>query len=138
MSELFAEHKEELDDKWHEAFDALTAQGKSPSGIKATIEYITTEKTQQEIEHEYNVSQVTIRSLQTAVVALGPLEPSDVKTGGGVRSSADYCTHIADMLGWEEGVHYTAHENMQGTNQPNMLKRGWIDLYNTLQKELSE
>lgn len=129
---LFAEHKEELPEEWHETFDALTAQGKSPSGIKATIEYVTTEKTQQEVSQEFHVSEVTIRSLQAAVVALGPIDakrPSEHGSNDTRQTSMDYCNHISDRLGWEEGVHYSAKASGYSNNpQPSLRKEGWRSL----------
>lgn len=127
--DLWADHKADLPDEWHETFDALTAQGKSPSEIKAAIEYVTTPRTQADVSQEFNVSEVTIRNLQAAVIALGPIDDA---VGGShapnIASALDLCTHIADALGWEEGVEYSINEGGPGTLQPHLLKRGWIDL----------
>lgn len=129
--DLFADHKADLDDEWHDTFDALTAQGKSPSGIKATIEYVTTEKTQKEASREFGVAEVTIRNLQAAVVALGPI---DAKRGSthdkGHRSALELCTHIADVLGWEEGIEYSVRDGSYGSSShPYVLKEGWRSLH---------
>jgi len=128
---LFAEHKEDLPEEWHETFDELTAQGKSPSGIKATIEYVTSQKSQEEVSSETNVSEVTIRNLQAAVIALGPIEAKeDAHWNTGRQSSMDFCNHIADRLGWEEGVEYSVSEGgYRQTKQPTLLKEGWRALF---------
>ena len=133
-SGLFAEQKEELPEEWHNAFDALTAQGKSPTGIKATIEYVTTPKTQQEVSKEFNVSEVTIRSLQAAVVGLGPIEEKQGSTREARQETTmDYCNHIADRLGWDEGVEYSVSEGgYSSTPQPALRKEGWRSLYRAL------
>jgi len=130
-SELYSEHKAELPEEWHETFDQLTAQGNSPSGIKATIEYATSGKTQQEVSHEYGVSKVTIRNLQAAVVALGPIDHlQGAKHSGSTRTSADYCSHIADVLGWSEGDEYNMSTGTYGkSQQPALRKEGWKALY---------
>lgn len=129
---LFADHKEEIGDEWHETFDALTAQGKSPSGIKATIEYVSTEKTQQEVSQEFHVSEVTIRSLQAAVVALGPVDakqPAKHGSNNTRQTAMDYCNHIADRLGWEEGVEYSVKSSgYSDSPQPSLRKEGWRSL----------
>lgn len=131
MTELFAEHKEELPDEWHETFDALTAQGNSPSGIKATIEYVTTPKTQKEVGREMDVSEVTIRNLQAAVIALGPVDNRQASDRGrGRMTQMDCCNYVADALGWEEGREYSTHRNMGGTPQPSVNSAGWKSLYN--------
>jgi hypothetical protein len=131
---LFAEQKEELPGEWHDAFDALTAQGKSPTGIKATIEYVTTLKTQQEVSQEFNVSEVTIRNRQAAVIALGPIEAKQGSSHGtGQRTSMDYCNHIADHLGWDEDVEYGVSEGGYcSTPQPAVRKEGWRSLYRVI------
>lgn len=133
-SDLWTEHKQELDPEWHDAFDALTAQGKSPSGIKAAIEYVTSTKSQEEVSKEFNISEVTIRNLQAAVIALGPL---DARVGTqqrkGQQSALDLCTHIADRLGWQEGVEYSVNEPGGYTSsQPRLLKAGWQALHDEL------
>lgn len=131
---LFAEQKEELPEDWHDTFDALTAQGKSPTGIKATIEYVTTPKTQKEVSQEFNVSEVTIRNLQAAVVALGPIEAKQGSThGSGQKTAMDYCNHIADRLGWDEGVEYSVYDGGHSSSiQPAVRKEGWRSLYRAL------
>lgn len=131
---LFDDHKEELDEEWHEAFDALTAQGKSPSGIKATIEYVTSAKTQQEVSSEFNVSEVTIRNLQAAVVALGPAdEIRGAQHHSRNHTMMDFCNHLADRLGWEDGVEYSVSEGgYSNTQQPTLRKEGWRSLYEAL------
>lgn len=127
--ELFAEHKAELPKEWHETFDTLTSQGKSPSGIKATIEYITTQKTQQECAIEYNVSEVTIRNLQTAAVALGPIDNRRESTYDSKKDTAlDNATYVADVLGWEVGVEYSISEVGHNHRQPRLLAEGWRKL----------
>jgi len=132
--ELFAEHKEELPEEWHDAFDALTAQGKSPTGIKATIEYVITPKTQQEVSQEFNVSEVTIRNLQAAVVALGPVEAKRGSSHGAEQKTAmDYCNHIADRLGWDEDIEFSVSDGVyNSTPQPAVLKEGWRSLYRAI------
>jgi len=133
-SGLFAEQKEKLPEEWHDAFDTLTAQGKSPTGIKATIDYVTTPKTQREVSQEFNVSEVTIRNLQTAVVALGPIEAKQGSShGAGQKTSMEYCNHIADRLGWDEDVEYSVSESgYSSTPQPAVRKEGWRSLYQAI------
>jgi len=133
-SGLFAEHKEELPEEWHDAFDALTAQGKSPTGIKATIEYVITPKTQQEVSQEFNVSEVTIRNLQAAVVALGSVEAKRGSSHGAEQKTAmDYCNHIADRLGWDEDIEFSVSDGVyNSTPQPAVLKEGWRSLYRAI------
>lgn len=132
-SGLFAEQKADLDDEWHDTFDELTAQGRAPSSIKATIEYVTTPKTQQEISREFNVSEVTIRNLQAAVVALGPIDArrdSQHHSHKGGMTIMDYCNHLSDRLGWEEGFEYAVTENAYGsTPTPSLKKEGWRSLF---------
>lgn len=137
VEDLFEDHKEELPEEWHETFDALTAQGKSPTGIKATIEYVRSKKTQQEISQEYNVSEVTIRNLQAAVVALGPIDSKRASQHGSNRhTSMDFCNHIADRLGWEEGVEYAVSDGgYSSTPQPTLRKEGWRSLCEKAIKE---
>lgn len=134
---LFADQKAELPEKWHETFDALTAQGKSPSGIIATIEYVTTPKTQQEVSRECNVSKVTIRNMQAAVVALGPIDAKRGSiNGAGKQTAMDYCNYIADALGWEEGVEYrVSDDNPSATPQPAIRKAGWRSLFRAVSSE---
>lgn len=133
-TDLFADHKADLADEWHDTFDALTAQGKSPTGIKATIEYVTTPKTQSEVSSEFDTSEVTIRSMQAAVIALGPVDAKRAATHSSDRqTSMDYCNHIGDRLGWESGVEYTVSQSGDSTSsQPRMLKEGWRSLYKAI------
>lgn len=132
---LFAEHKEELDEEWHEAFDALTAQGKAPSSIKATIEYATTKKSQSEVSDEFNVSEVTIRNLMAAIIALGPVDEVIANHQSGMRKM-DYCNHLADRFGWEEGVEYTVTKNgYYDTPSPSLNKAGWKSVYEAISDE---
>lgn len=129
---LFAEYKEELPAEWHDTFDALTAQGKSPTGILATIEYVTSDKSQHEAATECGTSEVTIRNLQAAAVALGPIENArGARHAAGPATAADYCTHVADRLGWEEGIEYTTRQGGADGNsiQPRLLKEGWRRLF---------
>jgi len=134
---LFADQKAELPEEWHDTFDALTAQGKSPSGITATIEYVTTPKTQQEVSREFNVSKVTIRKMQAAVVALGPIDAKRESVGGaGKQTAMQYCNHIADRLGWEQGVEYrVSDDNPSATPQPALRKAGWRSLFRAVSSQ---
>lgn len=128
---LFAEHKEDLPEEWHETFDELTSQGKAPSSIKATIEYVTTEKTQSQVSDEFNVTEMTIRALQAEVVALGPVD--HITAGGRTSasmSSMDYCNYLADVLGWTEGTEYSVSKWYSADSpRPRLLKKGWESLY---------
>lgn len=130
VPEMFAKHKEDLPEEWHETFDTLVGQGNSPSGIKAAIEYVTTDRSQPDVAEEFGTSDTTIRNLQEAVVALGPADR--IRRGGSWSSTTtarDCCTFLADHLGWEEGVEYSLREPYNGSNpQPNLLKSGWQSL----------
>lgn len=135
-SDLWAEHKEDLDEEWHDVLDALVSQGCSPRGVKATIAYLSDPvTTQQEAASEHGTSKVTIRNLQTAVVALAPDDATITVPGGSGRSGtmncAELATHVADALGWEAGVEYTVTD----TGQARMNKTGWVDLYRRFAEE---
>jgi hypothetical protein len=125
----FAADKAELPAEWHETFDALTAQGRAPSSIKATIEYVTTQKTQEACAEEFSTSDCAIRDLQSAVIELGPAD--GVTKSVGRRQSLeteDYCERIADKLAWEEGVEYS----MNDTTTPTIRKAGWRSLHRAI------
>lgn len=62
--------KEELPDEYIDTFETLTGQGASPSGVAAAIEWVDTNKTQDQLADEYGVSTVTIRSNANEVSAL--------------------------------------------------------------------
>jgi hypothetical protein len=126
--DLFAAEKAELPDEWHETFDALTAQGYAPRSIKATIEYVRTQKTQEECAEEFGSSHSTIQGLQSAVVALGPVDNATQSIGGrGSMKTADYCERIADRLGWEEGEDYTVADYNSSSIALN--KSAWRSLH---------
>jgi hypothetical protein len=131
---LFNDHKDDLPEEWHDTFDQLTSQGRAPSSIKATIEYVSTEKSQSDVSDEFSVSEPTIRSLQAAVVALGPIDhATGTRNSRGGMSSMDYCTHIADRLGLKEGTHYSVRQAYSGqTKQPSIRKEGWRAIYEAL------
>jgi len=134
---LFSEHRAELPEEWHDTFDELIAQGKAPTSIKATIEYVTSKKTQAEVSREMNVSDMTIRNLQAAVVALGPIDSKQASThGAGQMTAMDICNHVADRLGWDESVEYTVSENAYNSSaQPSIRKEGWRSIYEALVQE---
>lgn len=129
--ELFPEQRGQLSEEWHETFDTLTAQGKAPSAILATIEYVTTGKTQDEAGDEYNVSDMTIRNLKAAVVALGPIDSAHgTSRDGSSMTIMDYCNHLADRLGWEEGDEYSVSQAYSGASkQVSLKKSGWKSLH---------
>lgn len=135
--QLFAEQMADLPEDWHDVFEALTAQGKSPTGINATIEYVTTPKTQKKVSQEFNVSEVAIRNLQAAVVALGPIDAKRASThGGGQMTAMDYCNHISDRLGWDEGTEYSVSEGGgYSSPQPSIRKEGWRSLFQAVASE---
>jgi hypothetical protein len=76
VQQLFGEHLEEIPEEWHDSFATVVGQGASPSGVIATIEYLTTSKTQVAVAAEFDVSAVTIRNLQDLVAESGPATTS--------------------------------------------------------------
>jgi len=125
----FPEQRATLPDEWRDCFDTLTAQGRAPISILATIEYVTTPRTQGDVGDEYDVSTPTIRNLQAAVVALGPVDATP-KHKWSSMTRMDYCNHIADTLGWEEDSEYTvSRAGNRETPQPALRKAGWSALY---------
>lgn len=136
VEDLFKEEKEDLDEKWHTTFDMLVGKGSSPSGVLAAIEYVETEKTQDEIEREFDTSTVTIRNLYPAVLAIGPKDDLEKKTGPSGMTVDEMVEVIAESKEWEEGRHYSVHETTYGsTNTVNLLKDGWESLYNEVMDE---
>lgn len=134
---LFAEHKEEIPESWHRTFDKLTAKGHSPSCIKATIEYMTSDITQDEVARKHGCSTPSIRSLTSLVIEYGPMSAREaMEVSGGLRTG-EYCEVIAETLGWEEGEEYNIPTG-PGNQQPNLRKKGWIHLFQVLSEEQSE
>lgn len=130
VEDLFAEEKEGLPEEWHETFDKLVGKGSSPSGVLAAIEYVTTPKTQDEITSEFNTSQPTIRNLYPAVLAIGPKDDLESKTGPSGMTVDEMIEVIAEANDWTEGKHYSITENTYGqSDSVNMLKQGWKSLY---------
>jgi len=128
----FPNQRATISEEWHDCFDTLTAQGRAPSSILATIKYVTTPRTQPDVGDEYNVSPATIRNLQAEVVALAP-EDERTARGRASMTMLDYCTHIADTLGWEENREYAVGTaNDRDTPQPYLLNAGWHALYTEL------
>jgi len=131
VEDLFAEEKEELGEEWHETFDMLVGKGSSPSGVKAAIEYVTTEKTQAEITDEFNVSEPTIRNLYPAVLAIGPKDDLESKTGPSGMRLSEIAEVVVEAKGWDEDIHYSVNEATYGSGKSvNLLKDGWQALYN--------
>lgn len=140
MSELdlWADHKKDLPEEWHETFDALVGAGSSPSGVKAAIEYVTTEKNQEEVAEEFGTSMVTVRNQYPAVIALGPVDE--------VTPAAESRWRIIDMvealsqhLGWEEGTHYSVSQAHEGaTRQVSLNKAGWQSIMDAIRGDDDE
>lgn len=121
-------HREE----WQDTIDALASQGYSDAAVLATIEYVTTEKSQQDVANAYNVGVTTVQNLQSAVVALGPIdEPTTTPRGRNYtgKTLAELAAEVADALGWESGEEYNRHSDQTFiyVNKP-----GWRDLHDRL------
>jgi hypothetical protein len=125
---LFPKQRDTLPTEWHDCFDELTGRGYAPSSILATIEYVTTHRTQAAVGDEYDVSALTIRNLQTPVILLGPLDPP-TEYGPPEMATMDYCNQIAETLGWTEGTEYgVSTQNPSATPLPYLRKPGWAAL----------
>jgi len=73
LATLYPEHSD-LVDEWHEAFLSATGSGRAPSTARATIEWLTTPKSQEEAAAEFGVSPVSVCNAQREILADGPID----------------------------------------------------------------
>lgn len=122
--------RESLPDEWQAVFDELVGSGRSPSVVLATIEYVRTERGQQDVADEYHVSTVSIQNNQDAVLEMGPKEsvgrPQSWTDHRG-QTIPSYCADIAAVLGWDKGHEYSSNRNERRT-QVSLSPSGWSDI----------
>jgi len=87
--ELVKKYKEDIPERYEEAFWELTGSGMKPSALRAAIMYIENEVSQYEAAEEYDVTDVAVRDnleklIDTDYVTLEEVRANSVRTGKGV------------------------------------------------------
>jgi hypothetical protein len=110
LQKLYPELTEDLDEQWYTIFYRLTGNGVSPYAVRAGIEYLTTEKSQQQCGAEFGgVSAEAIRSSAKKIQAQTdddtPVTPITVNHD--TTTISEYARRIAHALDWTQGDEYT-------------------------------
>jgi len=69
--ERYRRIREEIPDKYRDAYEKITGQGKSPTGFQAAVCYIESEESQAAAADAFDVSDLTIRKLTRDIIREG-------------------------------------------------------------------